>query len=90
MCPEKGIELLISLEHMSFSSDICEVFNLEKSRLRGDPIALYKHLKGGCIEVGVSHFLQTASNRTRGNGLKWHQGSFRLDIRKNFVTEKGG
>ncbi|KAJ7396511.1 hypothetical protein BTVI_144087 [Pitangus sulphuratus] len=64
------------------------LFILEKKRLRGKVIAVYKFFMRGRGEAGIDLSSLVTSDKIRGNGLKLCQGRFRLDIRKRFLPQR--
>ncbi|RMB97866.1 hypothetical protein DUI87_25344 [Hirundo rustica rustica] len=88
--PEKSSRAGKGVEGKTYEEQLRELglFNLEKRRLSFDFDILYYYQRGSCSMMGFDVSCQTISDRTRGHSLKRHQGRFRLDITRNFFTER--
>jgi len=61
---------------------------LERRRLWGDLSSAFQYLKGAYKQEHNHLFTWTVSVRARRNGFKPKEQKFRLDVRKNFLTQK--
>ena len=64
------------------------LFGLEERRLQGDLIVAFQYLEGVYKQEGERLFMRVDGDRTVGNGFKLRQGRFRLDIRRQFFTQR--
>ena len=63
------------------------LFSLQKRRLRGDLINVYKHLQGNERQMDEAMlFSMVHTSRTRSNGLKLEHRKFHTKLQMNFIT----
>jgi len=78
--------VLKRLEHLSYGLRGLGLFSLEKTRLMGDLVNVYKYLMRENEEEGARLFSVMPRDKTWGNGHKLKHMKLRLKIRKHFFT----
>jgi len=80
--------MITVLEHLLYEKRLRDLglFTLEKRRLRGVLITVYKHItRGTQVDVGALLSVVRCS-RTRGNGQKLEHRKFHANTRRTFFT----
>ena len=78
------------LEHLSYEDRLRKLglFNPEERSLRGKLMVAFHYLKGAYKQGRSLLFSEVGSERTRKNCFKLKKDRFRLDIRRNFFTQR--
>ena len=90
---QRATKMIQGLEHLPHEERLRDLglLSLEKRRLRGDLIHVYKYLRCGGQRDLANLFSVVCGDRTRSNGHKIEHRKFRTNMRTNFfmvrVTE---
>ncbi|KAJ7413293.1 hypothetical protein WISP_92143 [Willisornis vidua] len=84
----KAIKMIAVLQRLSYEDWLrqLDLFSLEKRRLQADLTAAFLFLKWAYKKAGEGLLTKACSDRTRVNGFKLVEGTFKLHIRKKFFT----
>ena len=66
------------------------MFILENRRLQGDPIVSFQYMRGTYKQEEDQLFIQSNSDRMRGDSFKLKEERFRLDIRRKYFIQMVG
>uniref|UniRef100_A0A6I8QAX7 Reverse transcriptase domain-containing protein n=1 Tax=Xenopus tropicalis TaxID=8364 RepID=A0A6I8QAX7_XENTR len=84
----RATKLVKGMEDLSYEVRLSRLglFSLEKRRLRGDMITLYKYIRGDYRQLGDVLFSHKNNQRTRGHPYRLEEQSFHLKQRRWFFT----
>ena len=90
MSAEKFYRMLPGLDGLSYKErlDRLGLFSLERRRLRGDPIQVYKIMRGTDQLDSQYLFPEAGESKTRGHRFKVRGERYRRVQRDNFFTQR--